>query len=135
MDINSPQFFIPQQPPISINHNHNNFNNSLQHIPPHMQHQQQPQPPPSTMMMMMMMNKNSNDNNSLSNSLIVRKIPKELNCEEKMLEHFQKFGKITNIIINYNNDQNSALGINLIISFFVFEIKKTLFFSLNKKFI
>ena len=134
MDINSPQFFIPQQPPISINHNHNNFNNSLQHIPPHMQHQQQPQPPPSTMMMMMM-NKNSNDNNSLSNSLIVRKIPKELNCEEKMLEHFQKFGKITNIIINYNNDQNSALGINLIISFFVFEIKKTLFFSLNKKFI
>jgi RNA recognition motif-containing protein len=105
MDINSAPFFIPpQHQQIPIN---NNFN-TLQHIPPHMQ----PQHPPP-MMMMMMMNKNSNDNtiSSSSTSLIVRKIPKELNCEEKMREHFQKFGKITNILINYNNDPNSALGI------------------------
>ena len=104
------QFFIPQKIPI------NNFNPQfVPHHHPH--HHQQPQQFISTqqqqqMMMMMMMNKNPNNiENTTSSSVIVRKVPKELNCEEKIREHFQTFGKILNIIINYNNDQNSSLGI------------------------
>jgi RNA-binding protein 26 len=88
------QHFYSNMPPKQINFN-----------PHHQQQQQQHQIPPP---MMMMLHKPTNENYS-SNSLIIRKVPKDLNTEEKMREHFQQFGKIINILTSYNNYPDAAL--------------------------
>jgi len=42
-------------------------------------------------------------------TLIVRKIPKELNVEEKMREHFERFGRLVHVEVNYGGASDSAL--------------------------
>ena len=87
-------FYVPSQPQMQVGFN--------PHQPQHIQ-----PPPPPAMMMMGPMNKVANEN--LTTALVVRKVPKELNCEDKLREHFENFGTIINIITNYNNMPDAAL--------------------------
>ncbi len=57
-------------------------------------------------------NNNNNDNKPvehMNNTLIICRIPRELNTEAKLLEHFKQFGKILNIKCNYEGNSDMAI--------------------------
>jgi hypothetical protein len=49
------------------------------------------------------------NDNAMSNTLIICRIPRELNTEPKLFEHFQQFGKILNIKCNYEGNFDMAI--------------------------
>jgi len=65
---------------------------------PQQQQQQQPQ-----------MNSNQPMNNNQNTSLVVKKIPIDLNTVDKLRQHFCKFGQLMDIVCNYENNKDSAL--------------------------
>lgn len=42
-------------------------------------------------------------------ALVVRKIPKELNVEEKIREHFERFGRLVHVEVNFGGAPDAAL--------------------------
>lgn len=73
------------------------------------QHQQQQQQNPKFHVSQYQQSPQTSNGNTQNRTLILRKIPNNLNNEDKMRQHFSKFGTILNIQCQYEQQTDAAL--------------------------